>query len=200
MDEDRYDNTLWSRFSFNDRTTNIWTLNGNFSTDLVIGLTVAMNILLTQLHNYAYYIELTTADTNEVYLFSVQDIFESEPIKDYIKEIFIAEDALEDGRYPKYPPPGKFYAVVYQHSEKMSYSDSDDDDEDDDIDDYMKYYMVVQVSNIAEFMQGFISMCSAFTVPFDEYIQSLPYDSNGVEYNLPDYDLATYIQQTINDE
>lgn len=42
------------------------------------------------------------------------------------------------------------------------------------------------------FLQGFISMCTAFMVDFRDYFYSLPTDHDGVEYDIPMYHLKQY--------
>lgn len=45
------------------------------------------------------------------------------------------------------------------------------------------------------FLQGFITMCSAFQVDFRDYLLGPPVDSNGTQYDIPTYRLREYFSE-----
>jgi hypothetical protein len=79
----------------------------------------------------------------------------------------------------KLPEKGKMGIWIYDHEGN---NESD-------------YWEFIEVDNMRNFMQGFISMCIAFQVDFREYVLNLPIDSNGVRYDIPSYGLREYIEE-----
>lgn len=58
-----------------------------------------------------------------------------------------------------------------------------------------KFYRKVDLVNMNLFLQGFITMCNAFQVDFRDYILHFPIDSDGTEYDLPEYHLREYFEE-----
>lgn len=63
-----------------------------------------------------------------------------------------------------------------------------------------KIYRKVDLVNIDLFLQGFITMCNAFQVDFRDYILHFPIDSDGTEYDLPEYHLREYFDEKNRDD
>lgn len=151
-----------------------WKMKGPFNPDVMAGMIIAGHMLLSVLNTNQYSFAVTNQD--------VDDILEVNSIEtigpNYVLQIAI----LEENTY--HMPGAGMYGIWVFNSE---------DDEGN------LYWDLVEVQNMDEFMQGFITMCNAFKVDFREYILSLPFDSDGIEYDLPEYDLETYFEEETED-
>jgi hypothetical protein len=162
---------------FND-LGDLWTIQRNLTHDLALGLVVATSILIDQL----YYlesddlIELPIEPVKIRLLTSYGDYINIENISDIDK--YFNVNSIEE-RLSEYidaaEEPGKFIVVLDLPNR-------------DELESYEKesgsYPILITVNNMEKFLQGFISICNAFNVNFNNYIVQLPCDSNGIMYNI----------------
>ena len=49
-----------------------------------------------------------------------------------------------------------------------------------------------------DFIKGFVTLCDNFSVDFRDYILSMPFDSNGNEYGIENYDILSFNEAIAN--
>jgi len=146
----------------------IWTLDINFSRDVLAGM-LAIGI---QLVNHINETE------QEDIVFGLNKGFEFKvvyTIKDFDESYyaFTVEDIIEE-----YYPPEKSYGIWIRNEDDREFD-------------------MYTFDNAQEFMQGFITMANNFGVDFIDYLASLPFDSNGIYYDLPDYHVKALFEEDI---
>lgn len=166
-----------------------WTMYGPFETDVVAGLISAGNMLFDELYQ--------NRNAKEPYEFSAQQhgTDTGQQIIQHIKDLGIYKynSPVTVDNTDRLPEKGKMAIWI---SNDYGNFDSGYDDWTDE-----QYWEFIEVDNMRNFMQGFISMCIAFQVDFREYVLDLPIDSNGVRYDIPSYGLKEYLDtQTLIDE
>lgn len=167
--------TLFKRFMDNTLKINTWSSSGSgccykyidraiilFGTDNRIELDMfdelpIERVKIRWLTSYGDYINLENISDIDNYL-NVNSV--EERLLEYL-------DAAEE--------PGKFIVVLDlpNRDELETYEDESG-----------SYPILITVNNIRKFLQGFISICNAFNVNFNNYIVQLPCDSNGIIYNI----------------
>jgi len=142
----------------------IWTLDLNFNRDVLAGMLAIVCELVENINDTIEHEDL---------LFGLNKVFEFTPI--YVISDF--DDSYHfDSSYTKkeiYPPNGSYGICIKSFAVK----------------DFNMYIF----KHPGEFMQGLITVANNFGVDFRDYIASLPLDSEGIYYDLPEYHVAEYL-------
>jgi hypothetical protein len=151
----------------------VWTMKGPFSSDLMAGLISAGVMLLSEYEGFN--------QTDSGYIFggsygnNLNDIIDLYDITSIGPDYLYYSDIYEN-ETNELPSPGKIGLWIFNKDSTTGIT-----------------WDLIEVSNIDEFMQGFITMSNAFGVDFRDFILRPPIDSNGIEYDSPTYNIKEYL-------
>jgi len=169
-------NIQWNNFYLLNIKNNsvVWAMQGPFNSDVMAGLVAGGSMLLSEYYIFTkqevrYVFGGSHGDNNIIELNNVGDVGDH-----YIYYI----DIYEKDTINILPAPGKIGVWLYDRDTDMGIT-----------------WNLIEVNHMDEFMQGYITICSAFQVNFRDFMLRLPFDSNGVQYDIPEYNIKEYLER-----
>jgi hypothetical protein len=176
-----YELSLIDRF---EEDTVLWTMQQDFSDELMLGLLVAGFALINEyeiLHDDFGHYNFVVADEEDRYVIEV-------PSDIHLLDELDTVPTLE---VTGLPTKGNLRVWTWAGKEENVLENTEVGEEE-----YTEYELWTKIELLTAvfpiFLQGFISMCTAFAVDFRDYLQDLPTDHDDVKYDIPAYHLREY--------
>ncbi len=153
----------WKKIEMYDgiKCRKIWTIEGNFVSDRMVGLVSAGLMMLHEngLDTSCYFIVVEKDTSNRLIMNNIFSLNKLGNMVGYVEAVFVGVNLTKN-----YKPDEGTTGIWILNLRKPYYS----------------YWDLLQVDDVYEFMEGFRFMCEQFNVYYRDYILCVPIESEGI--------------------